>query len=51
MRGVNLLKSAIKEYQNQFKILSNRVTRLSPYALLSCFSPGLKPQIRREEQA
>ncbi|PNX94328.1 Ty3/gypsy retrotransposon protein, partial [Trifolium pratense] len=40
--------STVKEYQNQFEALANRITGLPPSCYLSCFISGLKPAIRRE---
>lgn len=41
----------VRAYQTQFEMLSNKVIGLSPHSLLSCFTWGLIPHIRREVQA
>jgi len=43
--------STVREYQNQFESLANRIVGLPPPFFLSCFVSGLKPEIRREVQA
>lgn len=43
--------TSVRDYQSQFKSLSNRVVGLPHNFLLSCFILGLKPHIRREMQA
>lgn len=43
-------KGTVKEYLTQFEALANRITRLSPASLLSCFISGLEPDVRREFQ-
>nr|KYP66316.1 hypothetical protein KK1_012604 [Cajanus cajan] len=43
--------SIVREYQNQFETLANRIVGLPPPFFLSCFVSGLKPEIRREGQA
>jgi len=42
--------SIVREYQNQFESLANRIVGLPPLFFLSCFVSGLKPEIRREVQ-
>lgn len=41
----------VSEYLFDFKSLANRIVRLPPPFLLSCFISGLAPKIRREVQA
>jgi hypothetical protein len=43
--------TTIKEYQNEFESLANRIIGLPAPFYLSCFISGLKPEICREVQA
>jgi hypothetical protein len=43
--------TTVKEYQNEFESLANRIIGLPAPFYLSCFISGLKPEIRREVQA
>jgi len=44
-------KGSIAQYLSDFEDLTNRIIRLLPLFLLSCFIYGLTPEIRQEVQA
>lgn len=44
-------RGTVNEYLSEFERLANRIVRLAPPLLLSCFISGLNPELRREVQA